>query len=161
MALTGQAVKLGAACTASTLVAWCLTWGSYDQLRGLVVLVDHAAEYFTPLDWQVQRRAGLVVVVGRSLLAGLVRAAPVVMGGVLTQDGPQMPFAVDEHPVGALGSRGAYPSLGVTIRARRPRRGLDRLHALAGQDRVEGTGELGVAVPDQEAEGSDPAAEVP
>ena len=49
-----------------------------------------------------------------------------------------MPFAVDEHPVGALGPRGAYPSLGVTIRARRQRRDFDRLHALAGEDRVEG-----------------------
>ena len=46
------------------------------------------------------------------------------------------------------------------FRARRPRRGLDHPHALAGEDRVEGTGELGVAVPDQEAEGSDPVAEV-
>jgi len=48
----------------------------------------------------------------------------------------------------------------IAIRARRPRRGLDRLHALAGEDRVEDTGELGVAVPDQEAEGADPVAQV-
>ena len=38
------------------------------------------------MDRQVQRNVGLVVVVGRSLLAGLVRAVPVVMGGVLAQD---------------------------------------------------------------------------
>ena len=36
-----------------------------------------------------------------------------------------MSFVVDEHPVGALGSSCAYPSLGITVRARRPRRGLD------------------------------------
>ena len=71
-----------------------------------------------------------------------------------------MPFAVDEHPVGALGSRGAYPSLGITVRARAPRRDLVRRHALASENRVEGTGELGVAVPDQEAEAADSAAEV-
>ncbi len=68
-----------------------------------------------------------------------------------------MPFTVDEHPVGALGSWAAYPPLGIAIRAQRPRRGLDRLHALAGENPVEDTGELGVAVPDQEAEGADPA----
>jgi hypothetical protein len=46
-----------------------------------------------------------------------------------------MPFVVDEHPVGALGSCAAYPSLGVTVCARCPRRGLDCLHALdAGAD---------------------------
>ena len=94
------------ACTASKRIAWCLTCGSQVQLRGLVVLVDHAAEHFAALDRQVKRRAGLAVVVGWSLLVGLVRAVPVVMGGVLAQDRAQVPFAVDEHPVGALGSRG-------------------------------------------------------
>ena len=66
----------------------------------------------------------MVVLVGRSLLAGLVRAVAVVMSGVLAEDGPQVPFTVDEHPVGALGSCAAYPPLGIAIRARRPRRVL-------------------------------------
>jgi hypothetical protein len=134
--------------------------GSFAQLRCPVVLVDHAAEDLAPLDWQVQRQAGLVVVVGRSLLAGLVRAMPVVMAAVLSQDRAQVPFAVDEHPVGALASCGAYPSLGITVRSRRPRRDLDWRHALAGEDRVKGAGELGVAVPDQEPEGAGPITEV-
>ena len=51
----------------------------------------------------------MAVLVGRSLLAGMVRAVPVVMSGVLAEDGPQVPFTVDEHPVGALGSCAAYP----------------------------------------------------
>src|SRR5208282_3605084 len=129
-------------CTASKLIALCPTWGSYDQLRRLVVLVDNAVEHLAPLNRQVQRRAGLAVLVGRPLLAGLVRAVPVVVAGVLAEDWPQVPFAVDDRPVGALGSCAAYPSLGITVRTRRPRRGLDCLHALAGEDRVEGAGEL-------------------
>ena len=73
-------------CTASKLIALCPTWGSYDQLRRLVVLVDNAVEHHAPLDRQVQRRAGLAVLVGRPLLAGLVRAVPVVVAGVLAED---------------------------------------------------------------------------
>jgi len=71
-----------------------------------------------------------------------------------------VPFAVDEHPVGALGSCAAYPPLGITVRARRLRRGLDHCYAFAGEYLVKDAGELGVAVPDQEAEGADPAAGV-
>jgi hypothetical protein len=89
-----------------------------------------------------------------------MRVVPVVMAGVLAEDRPQVPFAVDEHPVGALGSCGAYPPLGIAVRARGPRRGLDHLHALGGGDLVEGGGELGVAVPDEEAEGAGPVAGV-
>ena len=44
-----------------------------------------------------------------------------------------MPFVVDEHPVGALGSCGAYPSLGVTVRAGSTA-GLYYLQAPAGED---------------------------
>src|SRR5260221_14566422 len=40
------------------------------------------------------------------------------MAGVLARDRQKVPFAVDEHPVGALGSRGADPPLGITIRPR-------------------------------------------
>lgn len=43
---------------------------------------------------------------------------------------------------------------------RGPRRGLYYLQPPAGEDPVECAGELGVAVPDQEAEGADPVAEV-
>ena len=68
------------------LIAWCLTWGSCDRLRRLVVLVDHAVEHLAPPDRQVQRRAGMAVLIWRSLLAGLVRAVLVVMAGVLAED---------------------------------------------------------------------------
>jgi len=42
-----------------------------------------------------------------------------------------------------------------------PRRSLYYRHALAGEDLVERAGELGVTVPDEEAEGAGPVAEVP
>ncbi len=91
----------------------------------MVVLVDQPAEHLPPLDRPVLRYAGLVVLVGWSLLAGLVRAVPVVMAGILAQHRSQVPFAVDEYPVGALGSCCAYPSLGIAVRARGLRRDLD------------------------------------
>jgi transposase len=43
-------------------------------------------EDFPPVGRQVRRMVGLAVVVGRSLLAGLVRAVAVVMGDVVVQD---------------------------------------------------------------------------
>ncbi len=45
---------------------------------------------------------------------GFVRSA--------TRPGSTLPLAVDEHPVGALGSCAAYPSLSETVRARGSRR---------------------------------------
>jgi hypothetical protein len=50
-----------------------------------------------------------------SLLAGLVRAVPVVVAGVLAKDGLQVPFAIDEHPVGALATCAAYPPFSETV----------------------------------------------
>jgi hypothetical protein len=55
------------------------------------------------------------------------------MAGVLAQDRPQVPFVVDEDPVGALGSCGAYPSPGVTVRAGSAA-GFYYLQATAGED---------------------------
>jgi hypothetical protein len=71
-----------------------------------------------------------------------------------------VPFAVDEYPVGALSLCCAYPPLGVTVRAWGPRRGLDRRQVLACEDLAEGAGELGVAVPDEEAGGADPVSDI-
>jgi ribosomal protein S12 methylthiotransferase accessory factor YcaO len=59
----------------------------------------------------------LAALVGRSLLAGLMGPVPVVMAGVLAEDRPQVPFVVNEHPVGAFGSCGAHPPLGIAVRA--------------------------------------------
>ena len=50
------------------------------------------------------------------MLAGLVGPVPVVVADVVVQDQSQVPFAVDQHPVGALGSCGAHPPFGVAVR---------------------------------------------
>jgi hypothetical protein len=43
-----------------------------------VILIDHAAEHLPPLNWQVQQSVSEVVLVGWSLLAGLVGPVLVV-----------------------------------------------------------------------------------
>lgn len=60
--------------------------GSWSCSRGSVVLVDHAAEHFPSPHGCFEGHDDRHVVVGWSLLAGLVRAMPVVMGGVLAED---------------------------------------------------------------------------
>src|ERR1022692_4887141 len=109
----------------------CLTCGFAESLRGSVVLVNHAAESLPALHGCIERQDDLRVVVGRSLLAGLVRAVTVVAAGILSKDRPQVLFVVDEHPVGALGSCGPRPPPGIAVRPRRPRRSPDNPHALA------------------------------
>jgi hypothetical protein len=73
------------------------------------------------------------------------------MGGVLAEERPQVPFVVDQHPVGALGSCGAYPSLGIAVRAWGPssaKISSNALVNLASRSRID------------EAEGADPVAEI-
>ncbi len=57
----------------------------------------------------------------------------------------------DQQPVEALGAGGADEAFGEPVRFRRPYRRLDDLNALASEDGVEVSGELAVAVADQEA----------
>ena len=45
---------------------------------------------------------------GRAELAAAMGSLSVVVGLVLGQDQPQMPFAGDQHPVGDLGSDGEH-----------------------------------------------------
>jgi hypothetical protein len=68
-------------CTAPKFVAFSLTCGFAAWLCGSIVLVDHAAEYFPAVHRLIKRQDDLRVVVGRPLLAGLVRAVTVVMVG--------------------------------------------------------------------------------
>ena len=79
-----------------------------------------------------------------------MRAINVIVLDVLTQDQPQVPLAGDQHPVQALAAGAGNPALRDRVRPRRLDRGLDDPHAGRGEDRIEGRGELGIAVPEQE-----------
>jgi len=71
-----------------------------------------------------------------------------------------VPFTEDQHPVGDLRPGGEHEPFRVGVRARAPRRYLHRLDAGAGQDRVEGRGELPGPVSDQEPEARGPVTEI-
>ena len=58
----------------------------------------------------------------------------------------------DQQPLETLSADGADEALGERVRVRRAHRCLDHPDAFAGEDGVEATSELGVAVADQEAE---------
>ena len=84
----------------------------------------------------------------------------VVVPGVLCEDQPQVPFTEDQHPVGHLRPGGEHKPFRICIRARAPGRDLHGLDAGAGQDRVEGCGELPGPVADQEPEVRGPITEI-
>ena len=85
-------------------------------------------------------------------LAAAMRAPSVVMGLILSQDRPQVPFAEDQHPVGDLGPGGEHESFRISVRPRTPQRDLHRFDPGASQHRIERAGELPGPVPDQEPE---------
>src|SRR5262249_47487753 len=82
---------------------------------------------------RVKRHDDWLVVVGWPLVSGLVWPVAVVMPGIGPQHRPQMPLAVDQHPVRALSPHGSYPPFRIAVRARSPRRGLPEPPALAGR----------------------------
>ncbi len=98
------------------------------------------------------RRRILVLKRHRAELAAAMGSPPVVMGLVLGQDRPQVPFAEDEHPVGDLGPDSEHEPFRIRVRSRAARRDLHDLDAGAGQDRVKRRGELPGPIPDQEPE---------
>ena len=79
-----------------------------------MVLVDHAADDLPAMHRRVQHHDDLLVMIGCSLLPGLVRAVPVIVPGVGPENRPQVGL-VDEHPVGALGPYGPYPAFGIAV----------------------------------------------
>lgn len=74
------------------------------------------------------------------------------MRRVLGQDARQVPFAGDEHPIGALASYRADPALREGVRSRGLWRRGENVDTGGGEDRVEGRGELRVAIVEQEPE---------
>jgi hypothetical protein len=99
-------------------------------------------------------------VVGWVLVEALVRPVTIEVVFVLAESGAGVSFVVDQHAVGAFGSDAADEPFGVTVGPRSLRWGPDHLDALGGEHRVEGCGELRVAIMDQEAERGDPIIQV-
>ena len=87
---------------------------------------------------------------GASLIEGSVRPMPVVVIHVFGEEDVDMAAAEDEEPVQALPTDGADKPLGDRVGARRPDGRLDDPDPFSGEDGVEGGGELGVAISDQE-----------
>jgi hypothetical protein len=79
---------------------------------------------------------------------------------VLVEDGAGVLFVVDQHSVGAFFADAADEPLCITVGSRRVGRDLDDVEAFGGEDSIEGVGELGVPVADQEAERGDLIAQV-
>jgi hypothetical protein len=100
------------------------------------------------------------VVSRRVLVETLVRPVVVEVAHVLVEDGSGVSFVVDQHPVGAFGADAADEPFRITVRPGRPRRDLDHGNAFGVKDGIEGSGELGIPVADQEAEGADLVTEV-
>lgn len=72
---------------------------------------------------------------------------------VLSKDCLEVTAAEDEHPIEAIGPDGADHALTAGVRTRCPDGGGDDSRAVGGEDGVEGVGELGVAVADEELNG--------
>jgi len=84
------------------------------------------------------------------LVQRAVRAVDVVVLDVLGEDCLEVTAAEDEHPVEALAPDGADHALTDGVRSGCPDRALDDPGALCGEDGVEGSRELGVAIADEE-----------
>src|ERR1019366_1553554 len=80
----------------------------------------------------------------------------VVVLGVGDEDLGQMPLVGDQHVVEHFAAERSDNPFGIAIGPWGPRRSLNDLHALVGEDTVERAGELAVTVADEEAEGADP-----
>ena len=82
-----------------------------------------------------------------------MRSSPVVVPGILSHHGAQVPYAEDQHPVGDLGPGGEHEPFGIGVCPGASGRDLDRFDTSAGQDRVERRAELSGPVTNQEPEG--------
>ena len=81
-----------------------------------------------------------------------VGALAVVVLRVDPQDVFEVAAADDQEPVETFGSDGSDEPLGVRVRLRRSHRSVDHADSFAAEHLVEGSGELAVAIVDQEAD---------
>jgi hypothetical protein len=94
------------------------------------------------------------------VLHGAVGAVLVEMRCVLGQYLFEVAPVADQYSVEQLAADGADPSFGARIRPGRSYRCAQDSDAFAGENGIEGVGELAIAIPDQEPELSDAVAEV-
>ena len=81
-----------------------------------------------------------------------MRPVLIVVGCVITQDPPQMALIPDEGAVQEFAAASADPAFGDRVHARRPDVTEHGLDSGAGEDRVEGGGEVRAAIADHEPE---------
>ena len=120
----------------------------------------------------VGRRAGVVAAAGRSAAGGgsapcgrllierSVRAVAVVVLDVFLQHQREVASSGDQEVVEAFAAQGADPALGDRVGARCSNRAADDADVGAGEHGVDGGGELGIAVADQEPKSAGVVAEV-
>jgi hypothetical protein len=140
----------GATCGVPKLDAQLLTRCFLAELGGSSVFVDHAAEDSMASDRGAEWDHGGGVVGWWVLAQALVRAVVIEMAHILVEHGEGMSLVVDQQSVGALFADAANEPFGVAICPGSPGRDLDHLDAFGGEHRIEGGGELGVPVTDQE-----------
>jgi hypothetical protein len=120
-------------------------------LCDLGILADQAAEPVPAENLDVCAWSRWLPTSGRrALLQRPVRTMLVVVIDVLAEDQSQVPFAGYQHPVQALAAGTGDPPFGDSVRPRSLDRCFDDPHADGGEYGVEGRGELGVPVADQE-----------
>ena len=81
-----------------------------------------------------------------------MRAPLVVVRQVDTQQLLEVPASQDEEPIETVVAHGSHPSFGISVRFWRPDRGANNPDALRAKHLVEGLGEFGVAVMNEELE---------
>jgi hypothetical protein len=113
-----------------------LTRRFLTRVDGSPILVDHSVEDSVMSDRGIKVDHGRGIVAGWALVEALVRAVVVDVALVVVEDG-------------------ADESLGIAIRLGGRGGGLTAWEAFGGEHGVEGVGELGVPVADQEAERAD------
>jgi hypothetical protein len=82
-----------------------------------------------------------------------MRPMLVVVAAVDAEHVLEMTAPDDEGPVEAVGADRAHPTLREGVRVRGLNWRADDLDALGAEDLIEGVGELGVAIVDEESEG--------
>ena len=121
-------------------------------LCDLRVFVDEPAEPVSSQAAGWWRRGPMGAACGRLLVEGSMRAVGVVMLDVLAEHGCEMPWAGDEDLIEAFTAQTPDAPFRDRVRSRCPHWGADDADVRAGEDRVEGGGELAVPVADQKPE---------